>query len=230
MTEKSNLTWHGVYHSAILNERDKGRIGNEMFILAQGCADVKSFLKECRETEHYYAQPERGQDHTPGSPPSAWTQAKSDIKQGWMLGEDPTLYETLSSFRKAKGAANQGKSTIHFRKGGGGKPAAEAEDKANAEATKEAEIAKAVADVPVVAAVPAAPAAEASKVLSDDDKTRAQILSDLERVVKLLMRLPDTARKSCIRDVTALVQRQHDGHYQAVKKAQESQKSAQKAA
>jgi len=203
MTQKQNLTWHGLMHECILHDREGGRLSNQMLTLACECEDVVKFLAKCAETENYYRQPERGQDQITGPLPDAWTQAKSDIKSAWLLGLKPTDYETMSSYRKAKAAANKGENPDHFKRGGGGVPAAEAERKAKAEVAKAQ--AKAAESKPE--ATPSeTPEAEKTEV----NEATAKIVNRLSRAILLISRLPDTEQAKVCNDILSLVQSRHD--------------------
>jgi hypothetical protein len=225
-SDGSNLTFSGLMYDCILNERDKGRLAGEMLRLAAACANVEAFLKECNNTEAYWKSPERKEDQITGSLPSAWTQAKSDIKSGWLMKLEPKEFETMSLFRQAKTAANAGRPTTFFRKGGGGKAAADAAERAEAEA------AKTEAKVEGPAPAPEAPAAPTTAADEKVDPAMAAVVLSLAQAIKLIGRLPDTERKRVTRDVIALVQSQHDTYFKNLKKGDKTgdQKSEQKAA
>jgi len=74
-------------------------VSGRLLELAKACGDLETFLAFAKRAEKHI-KAEREAASLPTKIPACWSQAKSNIKQGWSGGLDPRQFESESKFRQ----------------------------------------------------------------------------------------------------------------------------------
>lgn len=101
-----NLTFRSCMTDAVHAARKAGSVGTKLLKLARSCTDTEQFLARCQAEEDWILSDEAGQMKEVELP-KCWTQAKSDIKQGWNAGVDPKDVTSYHKLREKKGQINK---------------------------------------------------------------------------------------------------------------------------